>query len=79
MRRSSSRACTCGRHYDANEWAALSLFKRLTAGEISANVSRWPSHLVVEVRICEACERRVSCIAEAVPQAREIELEAVAA
>lgn len=79
MRCSSQRACACGRHYDANGWATLSLFTRLTAGEVSAMVSRWPSHLVIEVRVCEGCDRRISCIAEAVPQASAIELEAVAA
>ena len=68
MRRSSPRACTCGRHYDANGWAALSLFARLGVEEVSAIATPWPPQVVVEVRVCVGCERRISRLVEAASQ-----------
>jgi hypothetical protein len=57
---SSLPSCACGHQYDAERWAALPLFARLAAQEITPNVTRWPDHLIVEVRVCAACERRIA-------------------
>jgi hypothetical protein len=65
MRSSSQRACACGRHYDTKRWAALHLFARLTVEEVSAVVTPWPPHLVVEVRVCAGCERPISRLTDA--------------
>jgi hypothetical protein len=61
---SSLRSCACGHRYDAERWAALPLFARLIAREITPNVTSWPGHLVVEVRVCAGCERRIARLAE---------------
>ena len=79
MRSSSQRACACGRHYDAKQWAALPLFAQLSVAEISAIVTPWPPHLLVEVRICVGCERPISRLAEAAPEVSVTEQEPIAA
>jgi hypothetical protein len=66
MRSDSLRACACGRHYDAEGWAALPLFTRLTAADVSSLITPWPSHLVVEVRVCTKCDRKMSRLRGAV-------------
>ena len=58
--------CACGRHYDAERWAALRLLARLTAADVSSLVTPWPAHLVVEVRVCAHCNRRMSRLQRAV-------------
>jgi hypothetical protein len=60
MRSDSLRPCACGRHYDAEGWAALPVFTRLTAADVSSLVTPWPPHAVVEVRVCVHCMRRLS-------------------
>jgi hypothetical protein len=60
MRSDSQRACACGRHYDGQRWEALPVFARLTAEDVSSIVARWPSHLVIEVRVCTNCQRAIS-------------------
>jgi hypothetical protein len=60
MRSDSLRPCACGRHYDAERWAALPLFTRLAAADVSSLVTTWPPHVVVEVRVCVHCTRRLS-------------------
>jgi hypothetical protein len=66
MRIDSPRLCACGRHYDAERWAALRLFARLTAADVSSLVTPWPSHVVVEVRVCAHCNRQMSRLQHAV-------------
>ncbi len=66
MRRDSLRPCACGRHYDAERWAALQLFARLTAADVSLLVSPWPLDVVVEVRVCAHCNRQMSRLQHAV-------------
>jgi hypothetical protein len=68
MGSSSPRACACGRHYDAERWAALPLFARFTGDDLSLIISPCPADLVVEVRVCGSCRRQVSrlCIQEEV-------------
>ena len=66
MRSDSLRPCACGRHYDAERWAALPLFARLTAAGVSSLVTQWPPHLVVEVRVCAHCHRPMSRLQHAV-------------
>ena len=61
---SSLRSCACGHQYDAERWAALPLFARLDATEITPNVTPWPDHLIVEVRVCVACERPIARLVE---------------
>ena len=56
----SPRPCACGRHYDAERWAALPLFARLTAADVSSLVTPWPPHRAVEVRVCAHCDRPMS-------------------
>ena len=65
MRSDSLRPCVCGRHYDAERWAALQLFTRLTVADVSLLVTPWPPHLVVEVRICGNCKRKISRLQDA--------------
>ena len=68
-RSSESRCVACGRAYAATEWSHLHLIKRLDPGDLASLVSPWPSHLVVEARVCEGCGgemSRVSRIASAV-------------
>ena len=60
MRSDSLGPCACGRHYDAERWAALRLLARLTAADVSSLVTTWPPHLVVEVRVCAHCNRQMS-------------------
>ncbi len=60
MRSDSLRPGTRGRHYDAERWAALQLFARLTAADVSSLVTEWPPHVVVEVRVCAHCNRQMS-------------------
>jgi hypothetical protein len=78
MRSDTLRSCACGRHYDAKGWTALHLFARLTAADVSSLVTPWPPHLVVEVRVCENCERKVSRLQDAVGGER-VRQEAIAA
>ena len=66
MRSDSPRPCARGRHYDTERWAALQLFARLTAEDVSSLVTPWPPHLVVEVRICGNCNRQMSRLQHAV-------------
>jgi hypothetical protein len=54
------------------------LFARLTASEISSNVTHWPEHLVVEVRECTTCARRISRLIGDARRVAEV-LEATAA
>jgi hypothetical protein len=61
---SSLRSCACGQQYDAKRWATLPLFARLDAMEITPNVTSWPDHLIVEVRVCLACERKIARLVE---------------
>lgn len=63
MKSNSQRACSCGRHYDAERWAALPLFARLTAEDVSCLATSWPAHLIVEVRVC-TCARQISRLSE---------------
>jgi hypothetical protein len=64
MEISSLRSCACRHQYDAERWAALPLFARLDAPEITPNVTSWPDHLIVEVRVCVACERQIARLVE---------------
>ena len=66
MRSDSVRPCACGRHYDAERWAALPVFARLTAADISSLVKPWPPDVVVEVRVCAHCNRQMSRLQRAV-------------
>lgn len=50
----SHQDCACGRHYDAERWAALPLFVRIVTDETPG-----PDQLVVEVRVCTSCERHI--------------------
>jgi hypothetical protein len=60
MRSDSLRLCACGRHYDTERWAALQLFARLRAADVSPFVTPWPPDVVVEVRVCAHCNRQMS-------------------
>jgi hypothetical protein len=60
MQSVSLRACVCGRDFDPERWAALPLFTRLTAAELSSLVTSWPAHVVVEVRVCTNCGHQMS-------------------
>ena len=66
MRSDSLRPCACGRHYDAERLAALQLFARLTAADVSSLVTPWPRDVVVEVRVCAYCNRQMSRLQHAV-------------
>ena len=66
MRSDTLRRCACGCHYDTERWSALHLFTRLTAADVSSLVNPWPAHLVIEVRICGNCKRKVSQLQDAV-------------
>lgn len=79
MRGTPQRNCACGRHYEPDQLDELPLFARLTEDEVSAIATPWPAHLVVEVRICDGCERLISRLADAAPRAAVTELEAFAA
>jgi hypothetical protein len=68
MQSDSQRACACGRHYDGQRWDALPVRARLTAEDLSSLVARWPSHLVVEVRVCTNCQRPISRLRSAEPK-----------
>ncbi len=50
----------CGRAYDATQWSALQLIKRLDASDLLSVVRPWPSHCVVEARACAFCGRAMS-------------------
>jgi hypothetical protein len=78
MRSGSQRACACGRHYDAERWAALPVFARLTAKDVSSIATRWPGHLVVEVRVCTDCKRQISRLTDEAKQSN-VKQEAIAA
>jgi hypothetical protein len=54
-----NRVCACGRSYSARAWAALPLHTRLTEVQIASLASPWPTHLVVEIRVC-LCKRRMA-------------------
>ena len=56
--------CTCGHHYDAEQWAALPLVARLTPSDVSPLVTLWPSHRLVEARQCAHCNRLISRLVE---------------
>ena len=60
MRSDSLRPCACGRHYDTERRAALQLFARLSAADGSPFVAPWPPDVVVEVRVCAHCNRKMS-------------------
>jgi hypothetical protein len=60
MRSDSLRPCACGRHYDTERWAALHLFARLSAADVSSFVTPWPPDVVVEIRVCAHCNRKMS-------------------
>ncbi len=79
MRMESQRVCVCGHHYDPERWATLSLCARLTAEQVSSLVTLWPSHLVVEVRVCAGCKRQVSRLSRATSAVAETPGRAVAA
>ena len=79
MQSSSQRTCACGRHYDAERWAALPVLARLTARDVSSIATPWPTHLVVEVRVCTSCKRRISRLTEENEQLNVAEQEAIAA
>ena len=66
MRSDSLRPCACGRHYDTERWAALQLFARLSAADVSPFVRPWPPDVVVEVRVCAHCNRKMSRLQHAV-------------
>jgi hypothetical protein len=66
MRSDSLRPCACGHHYDTERWAALRLFARLTAADVSSLVTPWPPHVVVEVRVCTHCNAQMSRLQHAV-------------
>ena len=66
MRSDTLRPCVCGRHYDAERWAALQLFARLTAADVPSLVTLWPPDVVVEVRVCAHCTRQMSRLQHAV-------------
>jgi hypothetical protein len=66
MRSDSLGPCACGCHYDPERWAALHLFMRLTAADVSSLVNPWPPQIVVEVRICGNCNRKMSRLQDAV-------------
>ena len=72
------RPCACGRQYDAERWAALSLFARLAVEEVSPIAIPWPPHLVVEVRVCANCKRRISRLIDGTQQAKVKEREGAA-
>jgi hypothetical protein len=60
MPRHSLRACACGQHYDAERWAELPLFTRLTAADVSSLVTAWSPDAAVEVRVCTSCRSRMA-------------------
>jgi len=62
----SLRACACGSHYDAQRWAALPLFARLTPEHLSSLVTVWAPDVAVEVRVCKRCRRPISRLKHAV-------------
>jgi hypothetical protein len=78
MRSDSLRPCACGRHYDAERWSALPVFTRLTAADVSSIVTPWPSHAVIEVRICASCNRQMSRLQQDV-RCETVRAQAVAA
>jgi hypothetical protein len=78
MRIASTRTCACGRHYDAESWAALPLAARLSAEQVSFLVDPWPPHVVVEVRVCVLCRRKMARL-ENLVQAEPGKQEAIAA
>ena len=66
MRSDTLRPCACGCHYDTERWTALHLFARMTAADLSSLVTPWPAHVVIEVRICANCKRKVSRLQDAI-------------
>jgi hypothetical protein len=76
---SSIRSCPCGVHYDAEEWDSLPMFGRLSFEGVRAIVTTWPAHVVVEVRFCMVCGRRLSRLAGAATPARLMVREGIAA
>jgi hypothetical protein len=62
MNTSSRQSCACGRHYEAKSWPELSLFARLSATDVASLATHWPAHLVVEVRLCASCGRKISTL-----------------
>jgi hypothetical protein len=68
---SSQRSCPCGSHYDAEGWAALPMFARLSFEDVRTIVTTWPPHVVVETRLCMRCRRQISRLTEAATPARE--------
>jgi hypothetical protein len=55
-----SRCSWCGSSYDTAQWPALRLVSRLSAEEVASYVISWPSHAVIEVRVCARCGRTIS-------------------
>jgi hypothetical protein len=79
MLSSSIRSCPCGFHYDAEEWDSLPMFARLSFEDVRAIVTTWPAHVVVEVRFCRVCGRRLSRLTEAATTASLMAREGIAA
>jgi hypothetical protein len=79
MRSTLHRNCGCGRRYDDERWAALRLFTRLTAAEVSPIVTPWPPHVVVEVRVCASCDRCFSRLVDLAARMNATDHEAFAA
>ena len=79
MQSNSLRVCACGHGYEAHEWSALPLFARLDAAGVSSIVTQWPSHLVVEVRVCASCQRKIPRLRDGRPADVVAAREAVAA
>jgi hypothetical protein len=79
MTSTSQRSCACGRHYDNERWAALPVFARLAAKDVSSIATPWPTHLVVEVRVCTTCRRHISRLRDDAKQLRVKEQDAIAA
>ena len=78
MRIETLRPCACGCHYDTERWTALHLFTRLTAAQVAPLVDPWPAHVVIEVRICGNCKRKVSRLQDAV-RGESVRSQAIAA
>jgi hypothetical protein len=60
MNGSSQQSCACGRRYEAEGWTQLALFARLSATDVASLATPWPAHLIVEVRLCVSCGRKIS-------------------
>ena len=68
----SRHTCTCGRRYDADDWTKLPLFAQLSGADLSALVTPWPPHVVVQIRSCSHCGRKLSRLSEREASRRSI-------